>query len=100
MHQARSQFGVPIRLTSERWEHISQNHPEVAGYLYDVLATLETPEEIRAGTHDARIAIRDVQPGKVLAVVYKETSPDDGFVITAFFTRELKWLQKKAKIWP
>lgn len=32
MHQARSQSGVPIRLTPERWEHISQNHPEMAGY--------------------------------------------------------------------
>ena len=35
-----------------------------------------------------------------VVITKKETSPDDGFVITAFFTRELKWLQKKAKIWP
>jgi hypothetical protein len=100
MHVVQSYSGVPIRLPSERWEHISQNHPEMAGFLYDVLAAVEHPDEVRAGTNDARIAMKEIEPGKVVAVVYTETSTDDGFVITAFLTRELNWLRKKRKLWP
>jgi hypothetical protein len=65
----------------------------MAGFLNDVIATVEAPDEVRAGNNDARIAVREIEPGKALVVVYKETSIEDGFVITAFFTRELK-------LWP
>ena len=93
MHLARSYSGVTVRLPSERWRHISQNHPEMTGFLNDVIATVEAPDEVRAGNNDARIAVREIEPGKALVVVYKETSIEDGFVITAFFTRE-------RKLWP
>ena len=80
-HVARSYSGVPIRVPAERWEHISQNHPEMAGYLYDLIAAIESPDEVRAGTNGAQIAIKKVEPGKMLAVVYREISREDGFVI-------------------
>lgn len=62
MHIARSLSGVPSRLPSERWRHISQNHPEMAGFLYDVVATVEAPDEVRAGNNEARIAMRKIRP--------------------------------------
>ncbi len=31
---------VKIRLTSERWSHIVENHNDMAGYYYDVLETI------------------------------------------------------------
>ena len=31
MHTVQSHNNVPIRLSPERWGHISQNHPELAG---------------------------------------------------------------------
>src|SRR5690554_528674 len=100
MHRCQSHNNVTIRLPSERWGHITQNHPELAGYLYNVLETIENPDEIRSGNAGALIATRSIESGKVLVVVYKEVSHDDGFVITAFLTRELKWLSKKSKLWP
>jgi hypothetical protein len=72
----------------------------MAGYLYDVLAAVESPDEIRAGTNGAFLAIRESEAGKRLVVVYREATSQDGFIITAFFTRELNWLEKRTKLWP
>ena len=60
----------------------------MAGFLYDVVATVEAPDEVRAGNNEARFAMREIEAGKALVVVDKETSTDDGFVITAFLTRQ------------
>ncbi len=27
---------VPVRLTEERWHHISTGHPEIADYYFDI----------------------------------------------------------------
>ncbi len=37
----RSVSGVTIRLTEERWLHITEEHAEVAGHLHDVLVYKE-----------------------------------------------------------
>ena len=37
---------TPIRLTDERWMHISVGHPEIADYYYEILETIEHPEKI------------------------------------------------------
>ncbi|BAW96269.1 hypothetical protein NIES970_11930 [[Synechococcus] sp. NIES-970] len=46
------------------------------------------------------MAIREMEVGKVLVVVYKEETADDGFVITAFPTRRLNSLNRRHQIWP
>jgi phospholipid N-methyltransferase len=38
------------------------------------------------------LAIREITAGKFLVVVYKETGPGDGFIITAFLTRKVRQL--------
>ncbi len=43
MEIAISKNGVPIRLTEERWQHISTGHPEIADYYYELLETVEKP---------------------------------------------------------
>jgi len=35
MEIAHSVNGVPIRLTYERWYHITENHDDLASYFYD-----------------------------------------------------------------
>ena len=35
-----------------------------------------------------------------MVVVYRETNPSDGFVITAFLTRRLRSLDRRNQIWP
>lgn len=34
---------IPIRLTDERWHHISTGHPEMADFYYEILETIENP---------------------------------------------------------
>jgi hypothetical protein len=83
-----SRNGVPIRLTKERWQHILYRHPEMEDQHERVLETLEEPDEIQKGDFGELLAIR-LYPEtpltrKHLVVVYREISPEDGFVLTAY----------------
>jgi hypothetical protein len=84
MDIANSVYGVPIRLNYERWYHIVENHDEMASYYHDVLETIEAPEFVFRGNHGALKASPSLGKRKWMAVVYRETSRDDGFVITAY----------------
>ena len=97
MDSVNSKNGVPIRLTEERWLHIVENHDELAGYYDDVLAVVENPEWITRGQRGSLIAWRSYGKLGFLCVHYREVSDDDGFVITAYLSREAK---KEHKVWP
>jgi hypothetical protein len=73
---------------------------ELAGLRTDVLETVLQPERILAGGDSELIAVREVEPGKHLVVVYREHKDDDGFVITAFMTRKARSLAKRRQVWP
>lgn len=94
-----SKNGVPIRLTDERWEHIIEEHAEVAGLRQDVLHTVAEPERIVEGKAGELLALRELEAGKSLVVVYRELV-DDGFVITAFSTSKLRSFEKRKQVWP
>ena len=100
MQTVRSKNGVPIRLTDERWIHITEEHSELAGYYYDVLEVIQQPLDIYEGKRGELIAVKEINTGKFVVVVYKEVSGDDGFVITAFLTRRIKQIEKRGKLWP
>lgn len=87
---------VPIRLTSERWFHIVENHDDLAGYYDDVLATVENPDLILPGHRGSLIAYRNFGHQRYLSVVYRQVSKDDSFIITAYFTRNI---DRKKAIW-
>jgi hypothetical protein len=91
-----SKNGVSIRLTEERWYHIVENHDDLAGYYDQVLETVEDPDFILKGYGGALVATKGLGRRKYLAVVYRELSRKDGFIITAYFTsqvsrRLIKW---------
>jgi hypothetical protein len=94
-----SKNGIPIRLTAERWAHITEQHCEMAGWQDEVLETVFQPERILAGSDGECLAVRQVEPGKWLVVVYRELI-DDGFVITAFLTRRIRSLERRTQLWP
>ena len=101
MDIAISKNNIPIRLTDERWMHISTGHPEIADYYYDILETVENPEKIMDGGSGeliATVAIHD-NSGRFIVVVYKELDQSDGFVITAYLTNKLSGLEKRRLIW-
>ncbi len=95
-----SKHGVPIRLTEERWLHITEEHSEMAGYYFEVLETVQDPQEIYEGRAGEQLAVREVEPGKYLVAVYREIHGEDGFVITAFLTRRIEQIRKRRKLWP
>jgi hypothetical protein len=90
--------GIPIRLTDERWEHIVSQHGELIDRRGDILLTISDPERILAGQNSEQLAVREVEVGKWLIVVYRE-EVTDGFVITAFLTRRYRSLAKRAVLW-
>jgi len=99
MNTAKSVNGVMIRLPAERWVHITEEHAEMAGYLYDVLETIQEPLTIFEGNSSELLAAREIENGKFIIVVYRELSKEDGFVITAFLTKRWKQIERRKKIW-
>ncbi len=99
MHIAKSKNGVPIRLTNERWLHITESHSEMAGCLSEILEAIECPDAIYLGGSSELLAAKEVQNDKYIIVVYKEESDEDGFVITAFLTRRIRQFEKRQMIW-
>ncbi len=94
-----SKSGVPIRLTDERWAHITEEHCELVGLRPAVLETIGNPLRILAGGAGELLAVREGEAGKWLVVVYRELG-DDGFVITAFLTRRMASLERRKQVWP
>lgn len=97
---AISKNQVPIRLPDERWQHIIERHGGLAAQKAFVLETVTAPDRILSGNEGALMAIRAMEPGRVLVVVYKEISPEDGFIVTAFPTRRLNSLDRRQQVWP
>ncbi len=99
MDSATAVSGIPIRLTHERWTHITEEHNELAGLRLEVLETVAQPERIVEGQYGAALAVRALEPGTWLVVVYREMS-DDGFIITAFLTSRSAFLARRRQLWP
>ncbi|MFH1096540.1 MAG: hypothetical protein V1749_03445 [Candidatus Desantisbacteria bacterium] len=93
-----SKNNIPIRLTIERWLHIVEMHDDMAGYYDYVLNAIEDPEYIIRGYKEAIIALKEMRKGKFLAVVYKELSEKDGFIITAYFRHGSKLFITRSQI--
>jgi hypothetical protein len=83
--------GVPIRLTHERWFHITENHDDLSGYYYDVLETVEITREVVRGIKGTLKAVRNMGKNKLVGCGLQEIRRHDGFIITAYF------LEKKPK---
>jgi hypothetical protein len=97
---AISRNGVSIRLPDERWQHIMEEHAELEGMREDVLDALVNAERVLSGTAGELFAVRTIEAGKALVVVYREVDVIDGFVITAFLTRRLRTLERRTQLWP
>jgi hypothetical protein len=100
MEVVQSRNGVPIRLTDERWVHITDAHAEMAGYYYEVLEAVQDAQAVYEGKAEELLAVKEIEPGKDIVVVYREVSREDGFIITAFLSRGIQWTAKRAKLWP
>jgi hypothetical protein len=92
MFVVRSQNGVSVRLTDERWQHIIHRHPEMNSQREQVLATISKPDMIQLGDTGEFLAIRYLRHtpvgSKFMIVAYRESNSEDGYVLTAYFTNQ------------
>ena len=92
MLMVHSVDGVLIRLTEERWQHIIRRHPEMNSQHEQVLETLVEPDLIQEGDAGELLAIRFYPKmpltSKFLVVAYREVSSPDGFILTAYLTKQ------------
>ena len=66
---------IPIRLTRERWFHITENHDDLAGYYDDVLHAIEDPDMIIQGYGGAHIAMKGMGKKRYLGVITRNLVP-------------------------
>ena len=89
-----------IKLTAERWFHITESHDYMAGYFHNVLETISDPDYIVAGKKEELLAIKfyertHIGP-KYLVCCYRKRNKE-GFVITAFMTSKIDSILKRRK---
>jgi len=99
MELVKSKNNVLIRLSDERWSHITEEHCELVGLLHDVLDTIKNPKKILEGKQNAQLAVGQMSDGKYIVVIYRELN-GDGFVMTAFLTRKMQYLNRRKQLWP
>lgn len=101
MQVAISLNGIPIRLSDERWQHITRRHPEMENSQTLVSQTIAAPDLIQAGDTGELLALRvyeNTQLGRIYVVVaYREISQLEGFVLTAYLTRRPS--QRRKVLW-
>jgi hypothetical protein len=84
-----------IRFTSEREDHITNDHPEMVGQYDKIKATLAEPQVIVKSKTDRNVELfynhyqKTPVTEKYLCIVVK-TLKDDQFIITAYFTDTIK----------
>ena len=64
MNIAYSVKDVPIRLSYERWFHITESHDDLTSYYFEVLETVEKPDLIVRGGKGSLKAIRNMGTDK------------------------------------
>ena len=99
LETVQSKNGISIRLTDERWIHITEEHCELAGMRLEALETVANPARILEGGDGELLAIRETEKDKFMVVVYRELI-GDGFIITAFLTRRQQYLNRRKQVWP
>lgn len=65
-------------------------------YFYNLAEAIENPTFVLRGYAGSLIAVLSIARQKYLHVIYKEISPYDGFIITAFIARKYN---KRMIIW-
>ncbi|MCA6571936.1 MAG: hypothetical protein IM537_08830 [Pseudanabaena sp. M57BS1SP1A06MG] len=93
--------GLTIRLTEERWQHITAGHPELLNIQSETLQAIENPDKILEGNNGELLAVKLLGDNKYLVTIYKEEEEEeeDGFIITAYLTKRINSLNKRKEVW-
>lgn len=85
-------LGYRVFLDRDRWRQIVRHkHPALAGHEKEVRACLEAPAVVRASAKEAEVHMYYAPAGEVnLCVVAAPAGEDERFVVTAYFTTNVK----------
>ena|SRR5664280_1815393 len=98
---------VRIRLTQERWLHITNYHKELIDFQLEILLTISNPDNVYSSPEGmpsnfaavkAFNRLMDYGLSKHLIVHYKEVDESTGFILTAFVMSD-KRLNKRFSEW-
>lgn len=93
--QLTDKSGRKIHLSSERWTHINQEHPEASNHLEEIKETLKNPTKVKTYEYDEDVRYyynyykSRQSPAKYLLVIVKYLN-GNGFIITAYFVKKIK----------
>ena len=89
----RSINGARIGLTEKQWEHIIAARPLFKPFQRQIMEAVEKPDEVYAPPVRLKPQLHAIKRfdqlvefglARSLVVVYRELSPNEGFIITAF----------------
>jgi len=91
-------LGYRVFLTRDRWRQIVRyKHPALAGREQEVRTCLESPTLIRASAKEADVHLYYVSSEEAhLCVVTAPADEDERFVVSAYFTKNIK---KGTELW-
>ena len=101
MYWFKDKFGRNIRLTDERLEHIETDHPELQKSIDKIEETLMFPSDVIKSVDDPYVWLY-YRPYKVFSrqksflLIIVKISNGEGFVITAFYVKNI---QKGEVVW-
>jgi hypothetical protein len=85
-------LGYRVVLSRDRWRHILRyKHPALAGREKEVRACLESPILVRESVKEPDVHLFYIPSDAVyLCVVVAPADADERFVVTAYFTKNIK----------
>jgi hypothetical protein len=92
LFRVKTPLGYFVTLSRDRWRQITRyKHRAVAGKEKAVRTCLQSPSIIRASAKDPSVHLNYLPAGDVhLCVVVAPVDGDERFVVTAYFTRNIK----------
>ncbi len=89
--EIKSKLKVIIRTTVSHWRLITDyKHPEIKGQEKAVIKTLENPAEIRLSRKDKKVYLYYRRQKKYFFCVVAKHLNGEGFVITAYLSKNIK----------
>lgn len=100
LDKIRDKDNYVIELYENRWSHIKQFHPEMEDAFEFLSECLKDPDFIQSGNKDEILSVKKFKKSpvtydKYCIVVYKRyTEKKTGFIITAYFSRNISKQRK------
>ena len=83
-----TQDGEIVTLTPDDWLHVRFRHPEVGVNPAPLLAAVSSPDEIHQDARGGKHALKRIDDGHFLVVIYETIHSDRGLIRTAFIINE------------